>query len=69
MSESNQIGMWNLRLGLSNKKEYTTQKLLTEHIDIFCLQECEVYPCIDEKNLTIKDIRIELEDNKFKKID
>ena len=67
MSERIKIGTWNLCLGLSNKKDYVAQKLNEERIDICCLQECEVDSSMKEENLTIKNYKIELEKNTFKK--
>ena len=61
------IGTWNLCLGLPNKKHYIDHKLNHENIDICALQECEVSPLLDEKHLSLRDYKIELETNNNKK--
>ena len=67
MSKTINIGTWNLCLGLANKKDYVKEKLKTENIDICCLQECEISPDLDESTLKLKDYKIEVEDNLYKK--
>ena len=61
------IASWNLCLGLQNKKDYVDYKLNEESIDICGLQECEIPPSLDDNNLTLKNYKVELEDNQRKK--
>ena len=67
MSENIKVATWNLCLGLPNKKDYIDHKLNHENIDICALQECEVSPLLDEKHLSLRDYKIELETNNNKK--
>ena len=61
------IASWNLCLGLQNKKDYVDYKLNEESIDICGLQECEIPSSLDDSNLTLKNYKVELEDNQRKK--
>ena len=63
MTDSINIGTWNLCLGLTNKKDYIKRKLIENQLDILCVQECEVPVNIDETTLTFAGYNIELEDN------
>ena len=67
MSTSIKLATWNLCLGLQNKKDYVNHKLNQENIDICCLQECEIPNGLEDKHLTLRDYKIELEDNQRKK--
>ena len=67
MSTSIKLATWNLCLGLQNKKDYVSHKLNQENIDICCLQECEIPNGLEDKHLTLRDYKIELEDNQRKK--
>ena len=67
MTEEIKLATWNLCLGLPNKKDYVSHILTHELIDICALQECEVDPLIEEKYLSLKDYKIELEVNDVKK--
>ena len=67
MTDSINIGTWNLCLGLTNKKDYIKRKLIENQLDILCVQECEVDPILDENILTIRNYKIELENNIYKK--
>ena len=67
MSTSIKLATWNLCLGLQNKKDYVSHKLNQENIDICCLQECEIPIDLEDKQLTLRDYKIELEDNQRKK--
>ena len=67
MTDSINIGTWNLCLGLTNKKDYIKRKLIEEHLDILCVQECQVDPNMDENILTIRNHKIELENSVYKK--
>ena len=61
------LASWNLCLGLANKKDLIAHTLNQEIIDICALQECEVSHLIDEKNLAIKNYRLELKGNDVKR--
>ena len=67
MNSQLKVASWNVCLGLTNKKDYIAHKIKKEKIDICCLQECEVPIGLDEKMLTFKDFKLELEDNIYKK--
>ena len=61
------IATWNLCLGLFHKKDYVRTLLNDNEIDVLALQETELSPDVDEKNLMIKDYSIEVEKNDKKK--
>ena len=47
MEDQIKIASWNLCLGLMNMKNYVTQLIMDEKIDICCLQEIDLKPNID----------------------
>ena len=61
------IATWNLCLGLFHKKDYVRNLLYENNIDVLNLQETELGPDIDLKNLNIKGYALEVETNENKK--
>ena len=64
---SMKIATWNLCLGLFHKKDYVRSLLDENEIDLLALQETELLPNIDTKNLQIKGYSLEVENNEKKK--
>ena len=61
------IGTWNLCLGLTNKKDIVTTTLLSNDIDVCCLQETEIPPDYPTHILNNKHYCVEVERNNGKK--
>ena len=61
------IAMWNLCLGITNKKDVVTGYLTSNNIHVCCLQETEVPLGFPEKLLNCGGYNIELEQNSQKK--
>ena len=57
------IATWNLCLGLMNKKDYVSQMLLNEKIDICCMQEIELKKDIDHELLSFNGYNLMIENN------
>jgi exonuclease III len=60
------ISTLNLCLGLPNKKNLVKQLLISENIDILCLQETELKINIDHSLMSFNDYTFESETNKVK---
>ena len=54
MEEKIKIASWNLCRGLMNKKDYVSQMINLNKIDICCLQEIYLSPDCDPKLLSIR---------------
>ena len=61
------IATWNLCLGLFHKKDYVRTLLNENELDVLALQETELTPDVNEKNLMIRNYSIEVEKNDKKK--
>ena len=55
------ICTWNLCLGLKYKLNYVKELLITEEIDILCLQETELERDFDRKSLNINGYELEID--------
>ena len=60
------IASWNLCLGLMNKKDYVSQMINLNKIDICCLQEIELSPDCDHKLLSFNGYSLLAELNDVK---
>ena len=60
------IATWNLCLGLQNKKFFVQQTILTENIDVCCMQETEIKCDYPIELLTFPGYAIEVELNEVK---
>ena len=67
LNNSLKIGIWNLCLGLANKKDLVTTSLSALNIEICCLQETEIQVGFPESILNCGNYNIELENNLEKK--
>ena len=54
MNNTIKIASWNLCLRLMNKKNYVSQMILDEQIDICCLQEIEIKTEVDKDLLSFR---------------
>ena len=63
MDDHIKIATWNICLGLKCKKDYISNKIIEERIDICSIQECEIEPNYPENLLTFKNYKIEVETN------
>ena len=61
------VGTWNLCLGLTNKKDIVKNYILSEAIDVCCLQETEIPKDYPNSLLTFNGYTIEIEKNTLKK--
>ena len=61
------IATWNMCLGLFHKRDYVRNLLHENDIDILTLQETELTPEIETKNLQIKGYSLEVENNAKKR--
>ena len=61
------IATWNLCLGLFHKKDYVRTLLYKNNIDILTLQETELSPELQLKNLQIKGYSIKVENHNKKR--
>ena len=57
------IASWNLCLGLRNKKEYVSNVINENKIDVCCLQEVDIEPNYPTNLLSFKGYSIEIENN------
>ena len=55
--------MLNLCLGLKNKRDIVKELMLTENVDVFCLQETELESNFDENLMQIPGYTLEVENN------
>lgn len=67
MNNNLRICTWNLCLGLTNKKNIIKNTILTNNIDICCMQETEISPDFPTELLTFMGFEIETEINDYKK--
>ena len=67
MNNNLRICTWNLCLGLTNKKNIIKNTILTNNIDICCMQETEISPDFPTELLTFMGFEIETEINDHKK--
>ena len=67
MQDSTKIATWNICLGLKRKKDYISEVIRREEIDICCIQECELQKDFDERHLTFKNYNLETEINMVKR--
>ena len=67
MNSELKIGTWNLCLGLPNKKDIVKNYIITEDIDVCCLQETEIPKDYPNALLSFSDYKIEIESNLQKK--
>ena len=63
MDDHIKIATWNVCLGLKCKKDYISNKIIEERVDICSIQECEIEPDYPENLLTLKNYQIEVETN------
>ena len=66
MEDTIKIASWNLCLGLANKKDYVSQMILANKIDICCLQEVEINNDYDHETLSFKGYSLLVESNDVK---
>ena len=60
------IASWNLCLGLANKKDYVSQMILSNKMDICCMQETEISSDYDHDALSFGGYSLLLELNDVK---
>ena len=66
MNNTTKIGTLNLCLGLINKKLLVKNLIITENIDILCMQEIDVKNDYNIRLLTLPGMNLEIEDNTVK---
>ena len=66
MENKVKIATWRLCLGLVNKKDYVTEVLREQKIDICCLQEVDLATDFDHQLLSTKDYTLLIEKNEWK---
>ena len=66
MNNTTKIGTLNLCLGLINKKLLVKNLIITENIDILCMQEIDVKNDYNVRLLTLPGMNLEIEDNTVK---
>ena len=66
MSGEVRIASWNLCLGLGNKKDYVSQMIIENRIDICSMQEVEINPDFDGEILSFNGDSLLIEANDVK---
>ena len=66
MEDKIKIATWNLCLGLSSKKDYVSQIILNEAIDVCCMQEVDLKKDINADLLSVKGYSLIVENNEGK---
>ena len=61
MQDTIKIATWNICLGLKRKKDYISDLITREGIDICCIQECELEKDYPDNYLTFKNYKLETE--------
>ena len=60
------IASWNLCLGLINKKDYVSEIMTRNKIDICCIQEAKILPGFDHTLLSTGEYSLIIENNEYK---